>query len=123
MTDTQTDAKQVLVAEDEPMVRNLLRRLLSSWGYRVFSARNGREAMEIADAHKGEIDLLISDVALHKMHGPELAEKLKAKRPKLQVILLSACLHTRLGVQRGWKFIKTPLRPKELKAAVEDSLR
>ena len=79
----QTDSKQVLLAEDEPMVRNLMQELLHSWGYRVFSARNGREAMEIAEEHKGPIHPLVSDVTMPEMDGPELAEKLKTKRPRL----------------------------------------
>jgi PleD family two-component response regulator len=79
----QTGSKQVLLAEDEPMVRNLMQELLHSWGYRVFSARNGREAMEIAEEHKGPIHPLVSDVTMPEMDGPELAEKLKTKRPRL----------------------------------------
>jgi two-component system cell cycle sensor histidine kinase/response regulator CckA len=123
MSETQPRSKHVLLAEDEPIVRNLLQQLLHSWGYRVFTARNGREAMEIAEEHKGQIDLLVSDVTMPEMEGPELAEKLKAKRPKLQVILLSGYSHTRIVLQRGWKFIQKPFKPQELKAAVEDSLK
>jgi CheY-like chemotaxis protein len=63
MTDIGTQppsSKQVLLAEDEPMVLSLMERLFHSWGYRVFSARNGREALKQSDEHKGEIDLLVS---------------------------------------------------------------
>jgi DNA-binding NtrC family response regulator len=123
-TDTQlTDSKQVLLAEDEPMVRNLMKRLLDSWGYRVFSARNGREAMEMAEAHRGEIDLLVSDVTMPEMDGQELAAKLTARKPRMKVILLSGYLKARLVLQGGWKFIQKPFRPQELKEAVEDSLK
>ena len=79
--------------------------------------------MEIAEGHKGEIDLLVSDVTMPEMEGPELAEKLKAKRPRLQIILLSGYSHAQIVLQRGWKFIQKPFRPQELKAAVEDSLK
>ena len=123
MADTETGTKQVLLAEDEPLVRKLIQRFLHSWGYRVFSASNGREAMEIAEEHTGEIDLLVSDVTMPEMEGPELAERLKAKRPGLQVILLSGYSHTRIVLQREWKFIQKPFRPQELKTAIEDSLR
>jgi two-component system cell cycle sensor histidine kinase/response regulator CckA len=110
----QPGSKQVLLAEDEPMVRNLIQRLLHSWGYRVFSARNGWEAMEIAQEHKGPIDLLVSDVTMPEMEGPELAEKLKAKRPRLEVILLSGYSHTEIVLQCGWKFIQKPFQLQEL---------
>ena len=113
--------KQVLLAEDEPLVRNLMAGLLHSWGYNVFPACNGREAMEIAERHKGTIDLLVSDVNMPEMEGPELAEKLKAKRPKLQVILLSGYSHTGFVIQHGWKFIQKPFQLQELRTAVEDS--
>jgi DNA-binding NtrC family response regulator len=116
----QPGSKQVLLAEDEPMVRNLMQQLLSSWGHRVFSACNGREAMEIAEEHKGPIDLLVSDVTMPEMDGPELAEKLKAKRPRLRVILLSGYSHTEIVLQRGWIFIQKPFQLQELRAAVED---
>jgi len=123
MADTKPSSKQVLLAEDEPVVRNLMQRLLHSWGYRVTSARNGREAMDIAEEHKGEIDLLVSDVTMPEMDGPELAQKLKAKRPSLRVILLSGYSQVQIVLQRGWKFIQKPFRSQDLKAAVEDSLK
>ena len=113
--------KHVLLAEDEPAIRNLMQRLLDSWGYRVFSAGNGREALEIAQEHKGPIHLLVSDVNMPEMEGPELAEKLKAKRPRLRVILVSGYSHTEIVLQRGWKFIQKPFHLEELRAAVEDS--
>ena len=116
-------SKQVLLAEDEPMVRDLMQRVLHSWGYRLFLASNGREAMEIAEEHKGPIDLLVSDVSMPEMDGPELAEKLKAKRPELQVILLSGYSHTEIVLQHGWKFIQKPFQMHELKAAIEDTWR
>ena len=117
----QPGSKQVLLAEDEPLVRNLMEGLLRSWGYRVISARNGREAMEIAEKHKGPIDLLVSDVTMPEMEGPELAEKLKAKRPRLRVILLSGYSPTGFVIQHGWKFIQKPFQLQELRAALEDN--
>jgi CheY-like chemotaxis protein len=115
-------SKQVLLAEVEPLIRNLMHRLLDSWGYRVLSAGNGREAMELADGHKGPIDLLVSDVHMPEMDGPELAKKLKAKRPKLQVILLSGYSQTDIVIQPGWTFIQKPFQLQELSAAIAVSL-
>lgn len=123
MSDLQLSSKQVLLTEDEPTVLNLMQRLLHSWGYRVFSARNGQEALKIAEEHKGEIDLLVSDVVMPEMQGPELAEKLNAKQPKLKVILVSGYSRGRIRLEHGWKFIQKPFRPEELKTAVEDSLK
>lgn len=123
MAEIQPGSKQILLAEDEPMVLNFMQRLFRSWGYHVLPARNGQEALKIAEEHQGEIDLLVSDVIMPEMHGPELAEKLNAKRPKLKVILVSGYSQARIGFQRGWKFVQKPFRPEELKTAVEDSLK
>jgi two-component system cell cycle sensor histidine kinase/response regulator CckA len=89
----------------------------------VFSARNGREALDMADAHKGEIDLLVSDVTMPGMDGQELAAKLTAREPKIKVILLSGYSRVQIALQRGWKFIQKPFRPQQLKDAVEDTLK
>jgi two-component system, cell cycle sensor histidine kinase and response regulator CckA len=124
MDDSQhPGSKQVLLAEDEPMVLNLMQRLFHSWGYRVFSARNKREAIEKAEEHKGEIDLLVSDVTMPEMDGQELAKTLVGKRPRLKVILLSGFSHARIALQLGWRFIQKPFRTHELKATVEDVLK
>jgi FixJ family two-component response regulator len=79
--------------------------------------------MEIAEGHKGPIDLLVSDVTMPEMAGPELAEKLKTRRPRLKVILLSGYSHTEIVLQHGWKFIQKPFQVQELRGAVEDSWR
>ena len=127
MTDIDNNpnsSKQVLLAEDEPAVLKLMQRLLHSWGYRrVLSARNGREAIKMAEEHKGQIDLLISDVTMPEMGGQELADKLTSKRPRVRVILLSGYSKMRIILHRGWKFIQKPFRPQELKEAVESSLK
>ena len=123
MADIQCGSKQILLAEDDPMIRNLIEQFLHSWGYRVFSACNGREAIKFAEDHKYQIDLLVSDVTMPGMDGLELSERLKAKRPRLEVILISGYSQTQFVLQREWKFIQKPFKSHELKAAVEDSLK
>ena len=123
VADTQSGPRQVLLAEDEPIVRDMIQMFLHSWGYCVFSVRNGREAMDFAEEHQGEIDLLVSDVTMPQMGGLELAARLKAKHPGLQVILLSGYSHTQFVLKPEWKFIHKPFLSHELKAAVEESLK
>ena len=67
----------ILLAEDEDLLRRLTTRVLNSLGYRVIEARHGEEALRLAEQHKGEIDLLISDVIMPRMGGPELVETLE----------------------------------------------
>ena len=115
-------SKQVLIAEDEPVVRLLLQRLLKSWGYRTLSASNGKQAVEMAQQHEGEIDVLLSDITMPEMSGPELAEKLTEQRPFLKVILMSGYSQAQVALRRGWKFVQKPFKPETIKKAIETSL-
>ncbi len=115
-------SKQVLIAEDEPVVRLLLNRLLKIWGYRTLLASNGKQAMEVAQQHEGEIDLLLSDVTMPEMNGPELAAKLTERRPSLKVILMSGYSQAQVALRRGWKFVQKPFKPATIKEAIEKSL-
>jgi signal transduction histidine kinase len=79
----------VLLAEDEVEVRSLVRRALQSWGYRVLEAGDGPSALELAGGHAGPIHLLVTDIMMPEMSGPEVARRLRAVRPEVRVILLS----------------------------------
>ena len=79
----------VLVAEDEEAVRHLAVEALQRQGYRVIAAASGEAALEVARAHDGAIDLLLTDVVMPGLKGPELAARLRDLRPGLRVILMS----------------------------------
>ncbi|MGH2910857.1 MAG: PAS domain S-box protein [Solirubrobacteraceae bacterium] len=79
----------ILLVEDEQALREVTRRILTRAGYQVIVAENGPKALEIVEAHKGEIDLLLSDVIMPQMPGPQLARQLVAQRPSLRVLLMS----------------------------------
>src|SRR5437868_6562742 len=71
----------ILIADDEPSLRELLRKLLQSAGYQLLIAPDGKRALEVAEQYTGKIDLLLSDVVMPEMSGVELAKALKVKRP------------------------------------------
>jgi len=79
----------VLVVEDEPAIRELTGRILSRRGYRVMVAADGAQALLLAAAHDGEIELLMTDVVMPQMQGKEVAERLRAARPALRVLYIS----------------------------------
>jgi PAS domain S-box-containing protein len=79
----------ILVAEDDDGVRRVVRTTLEATGYRVIEARNGEEAIAAAKAFAGRIDLVLSDVVMPGMGGPELAAHLKGKDPDLRVLLMT----------------------------------
>jgi CheY-like chemotaxis protein len=82
----------VLVVEDEPAVRRLVRAALEEHGYLVVEAEGGEAALELARAYAGPIDLLLTDVLLPRIRGTELAPLLLARRPRMRVLFMSAWL-------------------------------
>jgi PAS domain S-box-containing protein len=112
----------VLVVEDEKLVRDLVREILSQHGYDVLEASRGAEALEVSGRHKGPIHLLISDVVMPGMTGPELARRLTALRPEMGVLFMSgytndAILH--YGVfEHGAEFLQKPFKASALGAKV-----
>ena len=82
----------VLVVEDEESVRALVTRMLERSGYRVLGAPNGASALELVGTRLAEVDLLLTDVVMPGMRGPELAATLQAGRPGLPVVFMSGYL-------------------------------
>jgi two-component system, cell cycle sensor histidine kinase and response regulator CckA len=82
----------VLIVEDEPAVRELAAEFLRSAGYSILSAQDGNEALAIAKNFSAPIHILLTDVVMPGMRGPELAEKLRRVRPKIKVVYMSGYL-------------------------------
>jgi CheY-like chemotaxis protein len=79
----------VLLAEDDHAVRRLVVNELARRGFTVLEARDGRDALDIADQHPGAIDVLVTDVVMPRMSGPELARALGAIRPDVKTLFIS----------------------------------
>jgi CheY-like chemotaxis protein len=79
----------ILVVEDEEAVRRLVSAVLESSGYKLLIARQGDEAFSLADGHKGPIKLLLTDMVMPGISGPELAGRLTAGRPEMKVLYMS----------------------------------
>ncbi|MGH2945843.1 MAG: hybrid sensor histidine kinase/response regulator, partial [Solirubrobacteraceae bacterium] len=79
----------LLVAEDDDVLRGLIRVMLEQGGYDVLTAGSGEEALETAAAFAGGIDALVTDVIMPGMRGPELASRLRAERPELRVVFVT----------------------------------
>lgn len=114
--------RTILVAEDEPMVRALLRDALLEAGYKVMTAGDGAEALEVARKHTGGIDLLITDVVMPVMGGIELAAALEVDRPETPILFVSGFVDG-AGEARltpGINFFPKPVSPEQLVKAAED---
>jgi two-component system, cell cycle sensor histidine kinase and response regulator CckA len=119
-------SETVLVAEDNPAVRKLVRDILVLHGYTVMCAADGYECLRLAQGHSGPIDLLLTDVEMPGMHGPELARRLAALRSGIKVLYLSGRPVRELG-ERGLldlqaHFLPKPFRVEGLARKVRDVL-
>src|SRR5439155_2284266 len=100
-TDDAHGWETVLLVEDEHAVRALAREVLRRHGYVVLEARHGVDALRLAERHRDDIHLMITDVVMPHMGGRELAERLVAARPKMRVLFMSgytdqSIMHTHL---------------------------
>ena len=87
----------LLVVEDEPALLTLVVRMLEDENYIVLQAGNGLDAIALAERHRGPIDLLLTDIVLPRLSGPELAERLTTMRPGLEVLFMSGYNDSRLA--------------------------
>jgi two-component system cell cycle sensor histidine kinase/response regulator CckA len=114
----------VLVAEDEPMVRDIMARTLRESGYGVLEASDGREALEVLEARDGRVSLIIADVVMPGLGGREMAARVAERWPSVPVLFTSG--YTGLDVVRrglleeGREFIQKPLAPEELVRKVRE---
>jgi len=90
-------AETILLVEDEEEVRAVLHQILARKGYRVLQAGSGEEALVISRLHRGSVHLLLTDVTMPEMKGPELAQRLRAERPATRVVFMSGYNDERLS--------------------------
>ena len=79
----------ILLVEDEDVVRSLARRVLERCGYTVLACANGSEAIELDERDSRQIDLLLTDVVMPGLRGPEVAARVAATRPAIEVLYMS----------------------------------
>ncbi len=112
----------VLVVEDEAAVRGVTVRLLRGLGYRVLEAASGRDALALAERHDGPLDLLVTDVNMPGMGGPELASRLLALRPETPVLFVSGRQDELSLGDADAQFLQKPFSTKDLGRAVRSAL-
>ena len=88
-TETRGGDETILVVEDEIALRILLGKYLTKMGYNVLSASNGEEALELVDAEKPKIDMVISDVVMPKLSGPDMVKQLRNQLEPFEVLYIS----------------------------------
>jgi CheY-like chemotaxis protein len=116
----------IILAEDEPGVRELACQFLRVKGYTVLEAKDGHEALEVAALHPGTIHLLLSDMVMPKMNGGDLAGRLKAIRPNIKIAFMSGYSEFSRG-EMGIQFphapiLQKPFSPATLVGVVREAL-
>ncbi|HEX4113898.1 MAG TPA: PAS domain S-box protein [Stellaceae bacterium] len=119
-----TGTATVLLVEDEDPVRLFSARALRNKGYRVIEAKSGEGALEIVDRGAEQIDLIISDVVMPRMDGPEMAAKVREQHPDMKVIFISGYTEEafRDRLTHDVHFLPKPYNLKQLAAKVKQVL-
>jgi len=117
----------ILLVEDQAPLRMLAEDVLAEAGHTVLAAANGRVALGLAEEHAGPIHLLITDVVMPELNGPDLAKRLAQSRPGITVLYISGytdrALFHRGTLAAGTAFLQKPFLPQTLLAKVEELLR
>jgi len=119
-------SETILVLEDEARVRKLVCEVLAARGYTVLEAVRGEEAIRMAREHKGRIHLLLADVVMPEMSGPQALEKIRQKHPRVKVLFMSgytdeAMVHHGI-LDSGAPFLQKPFLPEALARKVREVL-
>jgi signal transduction histidine kinase len=120
----------ILVVDDEEQVRRYLNMFLTTLGYRVFLAQDGREAIKLFCEWKSEVDLVLMDVIMPNMNGSEAAREIRKMKGDIKIIFTSGypydSIHERKLLEGNAKLIMKPLMPtdlaRELRAALDDRM-
>ncbi len=120
------DGETILVVEDELPMLNLLKAVLEDDGYRVLTAKDGIQAIQVYTQHKNEVALVLCDMALPKLGGWTVFLHLRELNPKVKMILTSGYLDPNVRsdmVKAGVRdFIAKPYAPKEILKSIGHAL-
>jgi two-component system cell cycle sensor histidine kinase/response regulator CckA len=118
--------EMLLLVEDEKSVRELTVRMLQRLGYEVLAAASGEEALQQSAAHAGRIAMMITDVVMPGMNGPQVAAALRASRPEMKVLFLSGYTENSVvyhGVlEAGLDFLPKPFSREALAQKIREML-
>ena len=116
----------ILVVEDEPSVREMITRILSSEGYTVLEAANGKQALVAFETNASPVSLVLTDVAMPEMGGEELGTRLATLSPSLRVVYMSGFTDEEVArrglLHEGVPFLQKPLMPEVLMEAIRSIL-
>jgi len=124
--DFRTGGETVLLVEDDPAVRRTAAEILSCAGYEVLAAPSGADALQVATKQDGQVDLLLTDVVMPGMTGPELARQFSRQFPGIPILYMSGYTDDALekhGVRgKAARILQKPFTHESLARAVQEAL-
>lgn len=119
-------AVTILVVEDADDLREITELILKKAGYQVITAHSGGQALEMLEHLNGDVDLLLTDVVMPRMQGPQLVQRIKAVHPEIRVLYMSGYAQTILGdggtLADGVLLLEKPFTEAALLGKVEQAL-
>lgn len=112
----------ILLAEDEPVVRNFVQIALIHAGYEVLSAADGVEALQLSRSFQGEIHLVLSDVKMPNMLGPDLVREILKERPGVRIVLMTGKSSGEIPEVLRPELLRKPFLPAQLLARIRKAL-
>jgi PAS domain S-box-containing protein len=116
----------ILLVEDQEMVRDLVTEILEDEGFKIITAYNGLNALEVTKEYTDPIDLMLTDVIMPEMNGRELAKRIEVEKPELKIIFMSGYtgeeMRNRGVLEPGTNFIQKPFTPDALVDKVREVL-
>jgi signal transduction histidine kinase/ActR/RegA family two-component response regulator len=108
----KAEGNTILLVDDDQIMRRLTRRMLEDHGYTVIEASNGKAALQLAQSHPGEIGVVLTDVMMPAMNGPDLAAQLHQTHPDLPVVYMSGYTGELIGqdelMKSGFALLEKP---------------
>jgi two-component system, cell cycle sensor histidine kinase and response regulator CckA len=124
--DFHTSGETILLVEDNPAVRRMAEEVLGSTGYVVLVAPSGADALRTAAVHDGRVDLLLTDVVMPGMKGPELAREFAIRYPRTRILYMSGYTEDAIGNhgfrRRTMRVLQKPFTHDTLVQAVREAL-
>jgi PAS domain S-box-containing protein len=116
----------IVLVEDAPRVRDVAKRILQRSGYLVYEMPDPEAALSFFQTHRGPVDLLLTDVVMPRMSGPELMKRVASLRPHIRVLFMSGYTNDafadRGSLERGIPFLQKPFTPASLSSKVREVL-
>ena len=119
-------SETILVVEDSKTLLKITQKMLEKYGYRILTAQNGREALEVFSGHDGPIHLILTDLVMPKMGGQDLVEKIQSEKPEVKLVYMSGYTDRAISdngmLHKDVNFIQKPFSSNDLVRKVREVL-